>query len=49
MVPHEALDDLRRAGDPASSGPRRDDLGEGVEAEDAAGGVEGEVRRDQCG
>ena len=44
---NEPLDDLRRASDPAATRARRDDLGEGVEAEDAAGGVKGEEGGDE--
>ena len=39
LVADEALDDLRRGGDPATAGSWREDFGEGVEAHDAAVGV----------
>lgn len=42
-VSDKTLDDLCGGSDPANAGTWRDDLGEGIETEYAAGGVEGEV------
>ena len=45
----ESLDDGRRGGDPADAGAGGEGFGEGVETEDAAGGVEGEVGGEERG
>ena len=48
-VPLVALHQLRRGSEPPQPGAWDRDLGEGVKAEDAAVGVEGEVRRGERG
>lgn len=48
-MPEVARADLFGGGDPAYAGSRGDDFGEGVDADDAAVGVEGEEGGDEFG